>query len=434
MPDDAGSSRAFQTTNWQEVRRAGDADPAVRREALGRLLQLYGPALQTHLVHRYGLEVHAAEDLLQDFIREKVLEDGVLAAADPRQGKFRTYLLTLLRNYALSDLRKSAAKKRTALRPVSLEEESPAVEPQADAFDAAWALRVLSESIRLMQERCTAEGRDDLWAVFAGRTLALVDGAAPVPYEKLASPFGFSSNVQAANALTTARRKFGSILRTVIGAYAEEDEVDGEIEDLKRALVGAGAELLEKLRTSLWEATPGMSASAFEPRQPALDLLARLMQLGIRGRRALQADEMAALLQSQLMAPLRFELGVLDADLLQGTGDAASGAGVRLDTFADLLHHPNPPVELLTLTKQFARDQRQEADGPVPPEVATVLYYAAIVAALVRHHERITHLDDVALCYGAQWAIDQPWVDGQTRTLFEEGLQRLQPSGEGGIL
>ena len=79
------------------------------------------------------------------------------------------------------------------------------------------------------------------------------------------------------------------------------------------------------------------------------------------------------------------------------------------------------------MTKQFGKDHREDPDSAVPPEVATVLYYGAILAALLRRGERITNLDDAKLCRGARWAVDQPWVDERTAALFREALSRLQP-------
>jgi DNA-directed RNA polymerase specialized sigma24 family protein len=428
MPEDAAGPRGFQTTNWRDVRRAADADPDLRREALGRLLQLYEPALQAHLVSRFRLELHQAEDLLQDFIRDKVLTEGALAGADPARGKLRTYLLEMLRNYALSAFRRDAARKRAPLRALSLEDEPGVEGADADAFDVAWALRVLGESVRRMRARCAAEAREDLWAVFTGRTLALLEGAAPVPYEELAVPFGFASPVQASNALTTARRKFGAILREVIGEYADEEQVDEEIDDLKRALRAAGAEVLEALRTSLWRPTPEVSLSTGQSRASDTRLLARLMQLGARGRRDLQPEELAEALSHQLAAPVRFDLGGFDADLARPVHGAVRGTGLPLSTFADLLHHAAPPLALLELTRHFAKDQREAPDASLSPEVATVLYYAAILVARLRHGERISHLDEAALSRGAAWAVAQTWVDERTRGLFRDGLRHLGES------
>ena len=64
-------------------------------------------------------------------------------------------------------------------------------------------------------------------------------------------------------------------------------------------------------------------------------------------------------------------------------------------------------------------------DGAFPPEVGTLLYYAAIVAARLRHGRRITGMTDEDLRNGIEWAMQLPWLDEATRDLFREGLSRV---------
>jgi hypothetical protein len=96
-----------------------------------------------------------------------------------------------------------------------------------------------------------------------------------------------------------------------------------------------------------------------------------------------------------------------------------------LKSFGDLLYHPNPLPELLELAKEFAKEHRADAESPLPREVATVLYYASIAAALARCGRRITRHDDATLRKGFQWGCEQPWVDEATRGLLREGLQQV---------
>src|SRR5205823_4989142 len=93
----------------------------------------------------------------------------------------------------------------------------------------------------------------------------------------------------------------------------------------------------------------------------------------------------------------------------------ADGKAPPLNSFGDLLSHPRPPLELLELTKEFAKTSDTRASSPLPPEVATVLYYAAIVAARLRHGAGITGLGARDLRDGIAWALRQPWLDGRVR-------------------
>ena len=123
-----------------------------------------------------------------------------------------------------------------------------------------------------------------------------------------------------------------------------------------------------------------------------------------------QPGELAAILRHQLDAPLRSELAA------PGKG-AAEDAGIH--TFADLLHHPSPPADLLVGAKDFAKASRQDPSSPLPKEIAAVIYFGAITVARQRLGRDITRLDGKAVREGTEWVLSQPWVDPATRSIFE---------------
>jgi RNA polymerase sigma-70 factor (ECF subfamily) len=234
----------FPSTHWSLIDRSTHADRALRRQALGELLVRYWPALRGHLVARKGIDPDAAEDLLQGFVTSKVLEQGVLARVVRAKGKFRTWLLTALDRYVISQRRYHSAAKRAAPGVVSLD-ASPAVPSDsegADVFDLAWAREVLAEALRRLEAECTASQRPGLWRLFACRVLApALDDAPAVPYEQVLGDLGYSSATQASNALVTVKRMFRRHLHGVIGEYAgSDDAIQEEMEDLHRILAQAG--------------------------------------------------------------------------------------------------------------------------------------------------------------------------------------------------
>ena len=79
---------------------------------LNDLLQRYLPALRAHLVYGKRLQPDVADDLLQSFVADKVVEQGLVASADREKGKFRTFLLAALSRYHVSQIRKAKAQKR----------------------------------------------------------------------------------------------------------------------------------------------------------------------------------------------------------------------------------------------------------------------------------------------------------------------------------
>jgi len=153
--------------------------------------------------------------------------------------------------------------------------------------------------------------------------------------------------------------------------------------------------------------------------------LTHLMDLDAATARTWNAEEIGEIFRHQLATPLECDLGGRQRHLpgrLEATG-AAADAPIR--TFGDLLHHRQPPPELLELTKRFAKDCRNRPDGPLPDEIATVLYFLSIAAALTRCGRRITRMDDQSLCYSLDWALKQTWLDEPSRELLRAALEAI---------
>lgn len=150
--------------------------------------------------------------------------------------------------------------------------------------------------------------------------------------------------------------------------------------------------------------------------------LSRMMDPQPGGGRLWEPDELGAILAHQLSAPLECDLGHLDGGLAERLQGAA---GPPMRTFAELLDHPHPPVELLELTKRFAKACRSDPQGPLPDEIATVLYFLSIAAALARCGRRITKMDDSSLRYSLDWALGLPWLDDSSRRLLRQGREAI---------
>ena len=235
-------ARRFPTTNWSLVGHAGNQDDSDRSEALAELLEQYWPALRAHLVIRKRIESHAADDLVQGFIHEKVLERNLLGTADNERGRFRSLLLTSLDNYVASQQKRASAKKRTADRAECLDLQDERAQgqhiPPDRAFDVAWAQQLVINTTQRMKSECDEAGREDLWVLLECRVLApTLEGAEPIGYDTIVERFGFQSPSQASNALITAKRMFARLLRGAIAEYAQDDaDVDEELRDLERIL------------------------------------------------------------------------------------------------------------------------------------------------------------------------------------------------------
>lgn len=152
--------------------------------------------------------------------------------------------------------------------------------------------------------------------------------------------------------------------------------------------------------------------------------LVRLLEM--KAEHHWRPEEFGTVLEHQLSAPIQVDLGGLDSELVPKLKTLSEAEGLLLRSFADLLYHRCPPVELLRLTKEFAKANRHLRGSHLPGEVAAVLYYASIVVALVRRGERITGLTDAAIVEGIDWALAQPWVSERLKELFREGKAKIK--------
>ena len=249
MSDASGPGSPFPNTYWSMVGQAAHAPLSLRRRTLESLLKQYLPALRAYLMARRRLTAHEADDLLQGFVASKVLDQQILARADRTRGKFRTFLMTALERYAISEYRKASAARRspnggatyTPLDQVD-EAEQPSREA-ADLFDLTWAKQAVEVAVGRMRRECESGGRVDVWGVFKARVLEPTLGdAVPVPYEQLVPELGLASAEQASNLLATAKRMFARNLREVTAEYADdEDDAREEVRRLKRILSGGRA-------------------------------------------------------------------------------------------------------------------------------------------------------------------------------------------------
>lgn len=142
------------------------------------------------------------------------------------------------------------------------------------------------------------------------------------------------------------------------------------------------------------------------------DRLSALLDLEAHARTAYTPHDLAAILHHQLDTPLAVDL--------------AAGPGVApTETFGQLLLGPAPSLDALARVKDFAKAARGDPNGPLPPEIATVLYYASIAAARLRHGRRITALDDATLRRGLAWMAAERWCAAPLGPLLAEAISAL---------
>lgn len=238
-------SRGFPTTHWSAIAEAVSEDPAGTRPALSGLLSRYRPPILRHL-RRSGLALQDSEDVLHDFVSRKVLQNGLLATADRRRGRFRTLLLTALDRYVIDRHRFRDARTRhppRAMRPFDEHCDTPASPGvSVDPFDLEWAHSVISQALTRMREDSRVAGRDRLWSVFEARFLRpILEQEPPEPYSDLVQRLGIESYSQATKIATESKHIMQRYLYEVVAEYEpDQTGVAAELHDLFRILGEAG--------------------------------------------------------------------------------------------------------------------------------------------------------------------------------------------------
>jgi RNA polymerase sigma-70 factor (ECF subfamily) len=430
----------FGSTHWSEIAAACDDETTRRNQALNCLTRRYSPALFAHLVFRRGLEHYRAEDILQSFLVERILERDFLRRADQAKGKFRSFLLRSLENFLIDTIRRDNAKA-AGLGPLPQNDDGEvwvAAPQQPDVFDVVWARRTLSESLDRMQRDCIASGNADRWDLFKRRVLLpIFDNVPPEEYDRLVQRYRFSSPQQASNALITAKRQFERTVADVVAEYSDDAaEVAAEIGKLREVLAVAGplgltVEDISRASAHGSTSTKGSSLPNMQSMVPlapsngaesvtelsehhALSLLLACEQTA--GDAQWTEDELSAIWRHLLSTPLCEVISV----------PPTAACGRSRECLGDLLSSSSPDVAQLRQLKNYARTLVRDGGEALPPDIASALYYLAIAAALVRCGERITKSSGHVLSHG--WAILQsrPMISSELRLLMARAIEHAR--------
>lgn len=241
IPPSAGRA-SFPTTHWSMVIKAGAHPEPEARGALETLCRQYWFPLYA-FVRRQGRSHQEAEDCTQEFFA-RLLANDAITRAQPERGRFRTFLLTALRNFLTNEWhRAQAAKRGGGAAPLSLdfgeaensfhrEAADPALNPE-QSFDRTWALSMIERSSARLREEYEKSGRGALFGALA----PLVWGDNPgEAYTALSARLGMTPHVLSV-ALHRLRQRLGQRLRAdVAETVADDTEIDAELRHLIAAV------------------------------------------------------------------------------------------------------------------------------------------------------------------------------------------------------
>jgi RNA polymerase sigma-70 factor (ECF subfamily) len=235
LPPDLPSDR-FPTTDWRFLESASGREDPGAAGALNEFLRRYWKPVFYFLRTR-GYPFHKAEDLTQEFLLRFWSRDLILKA-DPERGKFRTFLLAVLRRF-LSDQGPRAPLQRRfesdmpALAGLTGDEERRFEPPDDETPETIFWKKWMAGALERCRERLRAfhqaEERPEWYAIFEAYHFG-----DPVSQDELGTRFGLSRE-QVAYRLRVARTRFERYVRDEVGGEADADDEVGELLALLRA-------------------------------------------------------------------------------------------------------------------------------------------------------------------------------------------------------
>jgi DNA-directed RNA polymerase specialized sigma24 family protein len=230
----ARSVKDFPQTRWSLVGRAGRRDSL----ALATLISLYIPVLRSYLCYSRRFDRATADEILQSFTEQHLLNSGLLSKAVPERGRFRSLLIVSLNNHITDLWRKERQQRGNAGCLLDIDApDAQAVKAPADAdvFDLLWARQVVRRALDRARNDCILAGQENFWTLFEVRVLhPALDGSRPAPYAECIEKLSFPSVAVACNALITVQRRLRAALRATIADYTPAEEIEDELNSLRR--------------------------------------------------------------------------------------------------------------------------------------------------------------------------------------------------------
>ncbi len=231
----------FRTTHWSVILLAAQAHSPESAAALEQLCHTYWSPLYA-FVRRHGHGPEEAKDLTQEFFLH-VLRKGALTKVDRDKGRFRSFLLSSIKNLLANEWHRARAQKRgghVSIRSVDeyRAEEQFRLEPATHLtpdklFDRRWTEALLERVLERVRDDWN--GRDKRQR-FEELKVFLVERRGTAPMPEVAARLGVTMPALRSmlHRLRASYRKVFTqeIARTV----ASPEDVEDEIKHLLAAL------------------------------------------------------------------------------------------------------------------------------------------------------------------------------------------------------
>lgn len=136
----------FPSTSWTVLANATANGDLAGQEALNELCKAYWPPVSA-VIRARGAPSEKVEDLTQDFFLQ-LISSQFFKRAQQEKGKFRSFMLSSLRNFLADDYKREMTQKRGGhLERTSLEDSGVVTEVEELHFDQSWAKMVFQRSL-----------------------------------------------------------------------------------------------------------------------------------------------------------------------------------------------------------------------------------------------------------------------------------------------
>ena len=233
----------FPSTHWTVVLAAGSSESAAGFAALAEVCGAYWHPLYA-FTRKLGYEPADAQDLVQGFFAS-LLERPFLDRADAEKGRFRSFLLGAFKKHLGKERERAGAQKRSGAHPhLSLDVENlearlaPELATRQNPeslFERAWAVAILDEAMRRLENECERSGR---LALFKQVQPCLEGDPDAARYAEIAARLGTTANTIGVTVSRMRRRYLGLLRAVILQTVGSPEEVEEELRHLLRVLRG----------------------------------------------------------------------------------------------------------------------------------------------------------------------------------------------------
>lgn len=233
----------FTTTHWTMVLNARDQDSPQAAAALEKLCRTYWYPLYTY-VRRQGNDEDSAKDLTQEFFA-RLVHKNRLDHVQREKGRFRSFLLTSLKNFLSDEWDKARAQKRGGGQPLlSLDDDTaedryrlePADSVTPDKlYEQRWALTLLDQAKARLKEEYAQAGKANSY-----ERLRVFESGDPggSTYAEIAAELGLTERA-VKSAAHRLRQRYGELVREEVAhTVGSPAEIDEELRHLLAVLSG----------------------------------------------------------------------------------------------------------------------------------------------------------------------------------------------------